>query len=63
MWCLILDPHLTTYHSNIGVHIIVVLELDMPTLYKSMTNTVTWTILIQVYGVVALVQIALLIIQ
>ena len=63
MWCLILDPHLTTYHSNIGVHIIVVLELDMPTLYKSMTNTVTWTILIQVYGVVALVQNALLIIQ
>jgi hypothetical protein len=56
MWRLNLDAHLTTYHSTIGVHIIVVLELDMPTLYKVMTNIVTWAILIQMYGVVALVK-------
>ena len=30
--CPFLGPHLTTYHSNIGVHIIVVLELGTSTL-------------------------------
>ena len=29
-----LDPHLTTYHSNIGVHIIVLLELGTSTLMQ-----------------------------
>ena len=30
--CQFLDPHLTTYHPNIGVHIIVVFDLGMSTL-------------------------------
>jgi hypothetical protein len=30
-WCPFLDPHLTTYHSNMGVQIIIVLELGMST--------------------------------
>ena len=28
-WCPFLDPHLTTYHSNIGVHILAMLDLGM----------------------------------
>ena len=46
--CSFLDPHLTTYHSTIGVHIIVVLELDMSTLRW------TWMVHIQLddsYGI------------
>ena len=31
-WCPFFDSHLSTYHSNIGVQIIVVLELGMSTL-------------------------------
>ena len=31
-WRLVLDPHLPTYHSNIGVYIIAMLEFDTSTL-------------------------------
>ena len=31
-WCPFLDPHLTTYHSNIGVHIIAMLDIATSTL-------------------------------
>lgn len=30
-WCQFLDPHLTTYHSNVGQQIIVVINLGMST--------------------------------
>jgi len=28
-WCIFLDPDLTTYHSNMGVHIIVVFDVGI----------------------------------
>ena len=31
-WCMFLDPHLTTYHWNIGVKIMAMLELGTSTL-------------------------------
>ena len=34
-WCSFLDPHLTTYYSNVGLHIIVVLELGKSILSPS----------------------------
>ena len=42
-WCPFLDPKLTTYLSNIGVQIILVLELHPPTLPKQeVTNYVSY---------------------
>lgn len=40
--CLFLDPHLTIYHSNVGVQIIYMLELGMSTsfLFQVFLNTV-----------------------
>ena len=35
LWCLLLDPHLTTYHSNIGVQIIDIVKLGTSTLDDS----------------------------
>lgn len=37
-WCLFLDPHLTTYHSNTGAHIIAMLELGTCTLGANVTT-------------------------
>ena len=34
LWCQVSNPHLITCHSNIGVHIIGVLDLDTSTLYE-----------------------------
>ena len=43
LWCPFLDPHLTTYRSNISVQIIVVLELRPPTLpNEEETNYVSY---------------------
>jgi hypothetical protein len=38
--CPFLDPHLTTYHSHIGVHNIIVLELGMSILVQSLLKHV-----------------------
>jgi hypothetical protein len=32
-WCPFLDPHLNTYHSNLAIHITVMLELHTPTVH------------------------------
>ena len=37
-WCLFLDPHQSTFHSNIGVHLIVVLKLGTCTLQPHNTT-------------------------
>ena len=48
-WCLFLDPHLTTHHSNIDVQTIVVVELGTSTLWvvasKEMWKSTPWKLL------------------
>ena len=34
-WCQFLDPHLITYHLNVGVQIIVLFDLGMSTLHTN----------------------------
>ena len=46
-WYLYLDPHLTTYHSNVSVLIIVVLELGMSNLQSHILN---FSIKLSIYG-------------
>ena len=37
-WCQFFDPHLTTNYSNIGIHIIVVMDLEMSYLMSPNTS-------------------------
>ena len=38
-WCMFLDPHLTIYYLNIGVHMIVVLNLGMSILHTFLSQS------------------------
>ena len=49
-WCLFLDPHITTYHSNTSVQIIVVLELGTSALCSKSTRASKFITSVQYVG-------------